>query len=82
MARDGVQGDVLVVDGDGGANAPTIAATCGAHIPQAFTTSSVSIRPPSVTTACTRRPGPSSIPVTRVWVRMPAPSSRAALASA
>ncbi len=68
--------------GTDGANAPTIAATCGAHIPHAFTIISVSIRPASVATARTRRPGPSSIPVTRVWVRMPAPRSRAAFARA
>jgi hypothetical protein len=63
-------------------NAPTIAATCGAHIPAAFTTVSVSMRPSSVSTARTSRRGPSSNPVTRVLMRISAPISRAADATA
>ncbi len=68
--------------GTEGVNAPTISETCGAHIPQAFTTSSVSIGPASVSTAVTSPDGPSRIPVTRRPVSIRAPSSRAALASA
>ena len=41
--------------GTEGVNAPTIAETWGAHMPQALTTISVSMRPGSVTTAATRR---------------------------
>ena len=67
--------------GTEGVNAPTIAATWGAQIPQAFTTSSVSIGPASVSTAVTSRDGPSRIPVTRRPVSIRTPSSRAALAS-
>ncbi len=67
--------------GTDGVNAPTIADTWGAHIPQALTTSSVSIRPRSVATAVTARRSSSSIPVTRVPVWMRTPSARAASAS-
>ncbi len=67
--------------GTEGVNAPTIAATWGAQIPQAFTISSVSIDPASVSTAVTWRDGPSRIPVTRRPVSIRTPSSRAALAS-
>ena len=63
-------------------NAPTIAATCGAHIPAALTTISVSIGPSSVRTAVTSRLGDSSKPVTRTPVRMRTPSARAASATA
>ena len=41
--------------GTDGVNAPTMADTCGAQIPQALTTCSASIRPPLVSTARTAR---------------------------
>src|SRR5260370_255624 len=59
-----------------------MAATCGAQMPQAITTTSASIRPVCVRTACTAPRGVSSMPVTRVSVSTLTPSSRAALASA
>jgi len=62
-------------------NAPTMAATRGAHIPVAFTTISHSISPCSVRTARTA-PSRTSIPVTSVWMRISTPSSRAAFATA
>ncbi len=68
--------------GTDGVNAPTMADTCGAQIPQALTTCSAAIRPPLVSTARTARRSSSSIPVTRVFCSTTAPSSRAASASA
>ena len=68
--------------GTDGVNAPTIAETCGAQMPQAFTTASVSIGPVLVSTASTSRRRPSRIPVTRVRVRISTPSARAASARA
>ena len=65
-----------------GMNAPTIAATCGAQIPAALTTSSVSIGPASVRTAVISRRADSSNPVTRTPVRIRTPSARAASATA
>ena len=62
--------------------APTIAATCGAHIPAALTTISVAIGPSSVRTAVTSRRADSSMPVTRTPVRMRTPRARAASATA
>ena len=54
-----------MVDRRGRDKRPTIAATCGAHIPAALTTSSVSIRPSSVWTAVTAHRADRSKPVTR-----------------
>ena len=65
-----------------GVNAPTMAETCGAHSPAAFTTTSVSTAPWSVWTRRTRLRGVSSMPLTRTPVRIRTPSSVAALASA
>ncbi len=65
-----------------GMNPPTIAATCGAHIPAALTTSSVAIGPASVSTAVISRRADSSNPVTRTPVRIRTPSARAASATA
>ncbi len=61
---------------------PTIAATRGDQMPAALTTTSVSIGPWSVSTRRTARSRPSSMPVTRVPVRMRTPSSLAAFATA
>ena len=60
----------------------TLAATCGAHLPAAFTTISVSIGPASVMTRAISRPADSSNPITRTPVRMRTPSARAASATA
>ena len=65
-----------------GMKPPTIAATCGAQIPAALTTTSVAIRPASVRTAVTSRRAESSKPVTRTPVRIRTPSARAASATA
>ena len=56
-----------------GVNTPTIADTRGAQMPAAFTTTSHGISPASVTTARTARSGASSMPVTRVCVRISTP---------
>ena len=55
MPGHGAQRDVLMIDGVDAMKPPTIAATCGAHIPAALTTTSVAIRPESVITAVTSR---------------------------
>ena len=65
-----------------GIHAPTIAQTCGAHIPAAFTTISASMGPSVVRMRRTSRRSVSSMPVTRTPVRILTPAARAAPATA
>jgi hypothetical protein len=67
--------------GTSGTVTPAIRPISGAHMPAAFTTTSVRMAPPVVWTSWTR-PSLSAMPVTRTPVRIAAPRRRAPSASA
>jgi hypothetical protein len=69
------------MSGTMGRSTPTMRATCGAHCPAAFTTHSVRMAPPGVTTSATPPRESRRMPVTRVPVWMLAPRARARRAS-